>query len=253
MIVEWRSLFGATHVIVSTGAALFAVLFAVSAATAAGLTVAPVNIQMAPGQMATVLTIRNGEDADINFQVRPFAWSQQANTERLDQTDALLVSPPLGMIAPGASQVVRLVLRRPAADKEATYRILLDQIPSPSEQPGTVRFALRFSIPIFVQAAVRTAPHIRWSLENDGKQTSLVAVNDGSAHETARDIVLALPGGSSSKVEANTSPYILSGATRRWRVLAPNVGFSPGVTVRLTARAETGMIDQMIPVTRVRP
>ncbi len=220
-----------------------------SRAEAQGLTVLPVSIQMTAGQMATTLTVRNEGDAETSLQVRPFVWSQPPprGDDALEPTAELMASPPLATIAAGATQVVRLVLRRPAEGREASYRILLDQIPPPAA-PGTVRVALRLSIPVFVEPAARTAPQLRWRIELSGGQLYLAAVNEGARHETARDIGLATSGGAALKVEANLSPYILPGATRRWRILASGMPPAPRTVLRLTATADGGAIDQPVAV-----
>jgi fimbrial chaperone protein len=241
-----RSLAGA--VARTAALAALAVCFAASNAGAQGLTVLPVNINMPAGQMAAVLTVQNQGDAPVSFQLRAFAWNQQSGADQLLPTDALVASPPLGTIAPGGSQVVRLVLRRAAEGPEGTYRILLDQIPPPAS-PGTVRVALRLSIPVFAEPADRATPRLQWHIENSGGQPYLVAVNDGSRHEKVSDITLAASGGGSLSVESNVSPYILAGATRRWRILTPRLS-SAGDTLRLTARADAGAIDQAVPVAR---
>ena len=214
-------------------------------AGAEGLTVLPVTIDLAPGQAAASLSVINQGDSETSFQVRAYGWTQPSGDDRLAATDELLASPPLGTIAAGATQVVRIVLRRPPQAREATYRILLDQIP-PAAAPGTVRIALRLSIPIFAAPPTRVAPHVQWRIESSGRQASLVAVNDGTRHETVRDIALVSPGGSSAKVEANVSPYILAGATRRWRIQGSPP--APGATVQLTAQGISGSIDQPVPV-----
>jgi len=107
---------------------------------------------------------------------------------------------------------------------------------------------MRLSIPIFAEPAAHTAPHVQWRIESGGGQSYLVAVNDGSRHQTIRDITLATADGGSLKIEANTSPYVLAGATRRWRIHMPNFRPMPGSSLRLTARADTGAIDQPVPV-----
>jgi fimbrial chaperone protein len=137
--------------------------------------------------------------------------------------------------------VVRVVLRKPPQGKEASYRVLLDQIPPPA-MPGTIRIALRLSVPILAAPTTRSAPHVQWRVEGG----YLVAVNDGNQHETVRDIALATAGGGALKVETNVSPYILAGATRRWRIVSQ--AQSPGATLHLTAHADSGAIDQPVPV-----
>jgi fimbrial chaperone protein len=220
-----------------------ALCVAAASAQAQSLTVMPVTVQMAPGQMATTLTVVNQSATEASFQIRAFAWTQGATgDDELAPTDELVASPPLGTMAANATQVVRLVLRRPPQGREASYRIWLDQIP-PAAAAGTVRIALRLSIPIFAEPSTRIAPHLAWRIGGSGAQTYLEAVNDGGRHESVRDINLASAGGVSSKVEANVSPYVLAGATRRWRILTPVS--SP---IHLTAHADNGVIDQQVQV-----
>jgi fimbrial chaperone protein len=219
---------------------------AIGAAQSQGLTVLPVSIDLPPGQMAAAMTVINQGDGETSFQVRSFAWRQPGGEDQLAATDELLASPPLGTIPPGGTQVVRLVLRRPAQAQEATYRILFDQIPPPAA-PGTVRIALRLSIPVFAQPPTRVAPHLQWRIESSGRQASLVAVNDGSHHEAVRDIALSQTGGAAVKIESGASPYVLAGSTRRWRILSPGVP-SPGASMHLTAHADAAPVDQPVAI-----
>jgi fimbrial chaperone protein len=221
------------------------VLLAGHTVRAQSLTVLPVTIQMAPGQMAAALTVLNQGDAETSIQVRALTWHQTDGNDQLAPSGELMVSPPIGTIAAGGTQVVRLILRKPPEGQEATYRVLVDQIPAPAA-PGTVRIALRLSIPIFAEPATRIAPHVQWRIESSRGQAYLVGVNDGSRHETIRDISLATSGGGLSKVEANISPYILAGATRRWHILTPGLLMTPGASSHLTAHADMGAIDQPV-------
>jgi fimbrial chaperone protein len=117
-------------------------LCSAGAAKAQSLTVLPVNIEMAPGQMSTTMTVINQGTTETSVQLRAFAWSQKDGKEVLTASDDVVASPPAATIAPGATQVVRLVLRKAPGAQEATYRMLLDQIPPPAA-PGTVRISLR--------------------------------------------------------------------------------------------------------------
>ncbi|MBU2718151.1 molecular chaperone, partial [Acidithiobacillus ferridurans] len=139
------------------------------------MTVLPVTIQMAPGQKATTLTVINHGHREIAFQVRAFAWTQLHGRNKLTPTAELLASPPLGTLAPGGRQIIRMVLRRPPQGREASYRILLDEIPPPAA-PGMVRIALRMSIPIFAEPQTRVAPHVLWQVERRNGQTFLVGI-----------------------------------------------------------------------------
>ena len=215
-------------------------------ANAQALTVAPVSIHMAPGQMATSLTVTNESDSETAFQLRAFAWGDD---DRLLPTDQILASPPIGSIAAGASQVVRIVLRRPAQDREAAFRIIFDQIPPPAKA-GTVRLALRLSIPIFAEPVSPVASQLHWRIERANGRAYLIGVNDGNQHERVRNIVLAAAAGSVLKADDNQSPYILAGDTRRWRLVAN--GALPGLdsVFHLTAQGDVRPVDTSVSVTK---
>jgi fimbrial chaperone protein len=225
------------------------VSLAVSGCAAAGqsLVVVPVNVFLAPGQNATTLTVTNRGDHETAVQIRPFAWNQADGTDQLDATHALVISPPIASIPAGASQLVRLLLRQPPAGKEATYRILLDQIPPPAER-GIVHVVFRLSIPIFVQPAVRALSHVQFHLERDAGQVYLVGRNDGLRHEVIRDIALWTAKGNKLTTDAGKSPYILAGATRRWHIAQSGLQALPDDTLKLTARADAGVIEQQVRV-----
>jgi fimbrial chaperone protein len=221
-------------------------LVASAGARAQELSVLPVTIQLAPGQLAATLTVSNRGASETSVQVRVYAWSQP-DGDQLQPTDAVIASPPLATIPAGGSQVVRLLLRQEPLRQEATYRLLLDQIPPPAS-PGTVRIALRLSIPIFAEPPVRVAPAVRWGIEIDGRQAYLVATNTGTRHLVVRDIAIRPATGAPLTVEANASPYILAGATRRWRLSTPAALPTPGTALHLTAQTDNGTVSESVTV-----
>jgi fimbrial chaperone protein len=229
-------------------AAFLALLPIPGGARAQGITVSPVNVEMAPGQMATVLTVGNQSDHEIAFQIRAFAWQQsRAGEDQLTATDELQASPPLATIAAGGTQVARLVLRRPPQEREATYRILVDEL-SPPAEAGRVHIALRLSIPVFAEPTVRAMPQVQWRITTQAGQAWLVAVNEGSRHQTVRDFALRAADGRALQVEVKAPPHILAGGSQRWRIVARGAPLAPGAVLRLTASADSGVIDQQVRV-----
>jgi fimbrial chaperone protein len=218
------------------------------AAEAQSLSVLPVNLFLQPGQSATTLTVTNLGSSETAIQIRAYAWNQaDGGEDQLTASGTIVASPPLASIAAGATQVVRLILRQSPQGREATYRILLDQIPPPAE-PGTVHVVLRLSIPIFAQPATRAVPHVQFHIENDAGQLYLVGTNDGLRHEAIRDIVLSTADGVELKPASGVSPYILAGATRRWALAASSSLPLPIATLQLKAHADAGVIEQQVRV-----
>jgi fimbrial chaperone protein len=219
------------------------------AAQAQSMSVTPVTIVIPPGEMASSLTITNQSDRILSFQLRAFIWTQSGTGEsQLTPAGDLIASPPLGSIPPGGRQIARLVLHRPAQGKEASYRILLDEIPPPAA-PGMVNIQIRMSIPIFASPSTHIFPKLQWSVESDGDQAFLVGVNSGGRHTLVRNISLTTAQGVKLKVEGQGLPYILPGAARRWRISPRAALPAPGSSLHLVAQLSgADTIDKDVPV-----
>jgi fimbrial chaperone protein len=229
---------------------LAALVFAVCAfgarADADGIMVSPVSIVVAPGQMAAALTIVNNGDREVSFQIRSFAWQEnRAGDVELSPSTDLLVSPPLGTIAPGATQTARLMLVHAPQDREISYRILFDEL-APPAQAGLVHIALRLSIPVFAEPSGIAAPHVQWRLASQGSQMWLIAHNDGMRHQTIRDIALHTADGHAFDLKEDTPPYVLAGGEHRWSIQAGNRLPGPGAVLRLTATGDSGAISEQV-------
>jgi fimbrial chaperone protein len=216
-------------------------------AQAQSLRVMPVNILIPSGQRAATLTVINEGASETAVQIRAYAWDQKDGVDKLTESEDVITSPPIATIAPGASQVVRLVLRRKPEGREATYRILLNQIPV-AATPGLVQIVFSMSIPIFAQPATRTAPHLQFHIEMDGGRAYLVAVNDGLRHEAVRNIELSTVDGRKLTTESNASPYVLAGSTRRWPIVTQGSLPAPTEMLRLSAHTDAGTLEQQVHV-----
>ena len=224
-----------------------AVLVTAPAARAQALSVLPVNVHMAPGEQAATVTVSNEGTAQTSVQIRAYKWNQQGDQDELTPSNDVVVSPPIATIGAGENQVVRLILREPTRDREATYRIILDQIPPPAE-PGVVHVVLRMSIPIFAQPTTRATADVQFHVEVKDGQTYLVGINDGLRHEAIRGIELKTSDGRALKAEGSVSPYILAGSTRHWKIDAPDAVPQSNDTFQLTAKSDAGAIEQQVKV-----
>lgn len=222
-------------------------LLAVPRTAAQSLSVLPVNIFVSPGRNATSMTITNSGENKTVVQIRPYEWNQKDGTDQLADTNEVVLSPPLVTLAPGASQVVRLILRHPPKNQEVTYRILVDQIPPP-ETVGTINFVLRLSIPIFAIPPVRCVAKVQFRVERDGDQLYVIAANTGTLHEAVRDLDLTTPEGRKLKIETTPLSYLLPGVTRRWHIVAQDPLPLQSKTLRLTGNMNANAIDQQVPI-----
>lgn len=192
-------------------------------AGASGLQVAPTSLEFPAASHAQGLWLTNtGTDA-LHAQVRVFHWTQADGKDVLTPTLALVASPPMLTLAPGAQQLVRVIrLGTSVASGEGAYRLLVDELPQPEQQKQTgVRYVLRYSIPVFVEPA--TAPDaaaiagsLRWSLVRQDTGVALQVQNTGAVHAQLADVSLLPPGGTPITASAGLLGYVLPGMTMRW-------------------------------------
>jgi len=234
----------AAHAVVILG---MLALSGIGAAVAQSLRVTPVNILLPAGQRVATLTVTNEGTSETAVQIRGYAWDQIDGKDTITASSEIVTSPPLATISPGAAQIVRLMLRHKPEGREATYRLLLDQIPPIDPNPG-VTIVTRMSIPIFSQPKVRVASHLRFHLERDTTNLYLVVLNDGQCHDVVRDIVLSSTDGRQFKAAPGGLPYVLAGATRRWPVATRSPLPQPNETMRLTAHTDAGTVEEQVQV-----
>jgi fimbrial chaperone protein len=232
--------------IVGRAIALFAAsLLATSTALAGSLSVSPIRIEIAAGQRSVTLIVRNDGEQTTVVQTQLMAWSQGDNEDRLEPTTDLLASPPIFELVPGGVQIVRLALRRPAdADRERAYRIVVSEVPGPP-QPGFTgaTFALRLSLPVFVDAAVaKSAPQLAWSGAGgaDGG-IELTATNTGTRHIQLRTVDVLHDGPGVDGRHAG--PWYVLPGQRRSVTIAPLPGRTIATDrVRIHADTDAGIV-----------
>lgn len=197
--------------LVGLAAAAAATLALVQApvAFAGALSVLPVRVEVAAGKQFCSLKIGNDGGQDVTVQVRGMRWDQREDgSDVLDQTQRIAVNPAIVTIPAGTKKLVRCSLPAPSASREATYRLIVSELPSAQAQSGTLQTLLQLSIPVF-RAQPGARPVLQWSATHDGR---LVVSNTGTRH--ARIARLALRGAAGEPVEAPGNFYLLAGASR---------------------------------------
>ena len=196
-------------------------------AHATGLQVAPTSVSVAADRSAAGLTLRNTGPAPLHAQLRVFRWHQEDGEDRLEATTDIALSPPMAEVAPGGHQLVRVV--RPGAPPdgvEASYRIIVDEIPGEGDGPAHgqestgLRFVMRYSIPLFLVPAGVDAPTpaLRARVAGGGRGRFLEIGNEGRGHAQVADLVFVGADGRRTVIAPGLSGYVLPGRHRRWRL-----------------------------------
>ncbi|WP_437891500.1 fimbrial biogenesis chaperone [Phytobacter sp. V91] len=122
---------------------------------ASSVLVWPVYPVIEADQNSVPLWLENRGASGVTLQLRVLAWKQQNMQDRYADQAHVVASPPFATIPPGQRQLVRLMRITPvAAGKEESYRIIIDELPSPdvkqkSDQVG-LALQMRYVLPLFV-------------------------------------------------------------------------------------------------------
>lgn len=202
------------------------------------LQISPVQINLALAQQATTLTLRNESGEAMYGQVRVFAWSQRDGEDVLEPTQEIVATPPLIQVAPGTTQVVRL-LRTGGQDKgERSYRLIIDEIAKPLPEPVSgVQVRLRYSVPVFVGSGMgKPQDELRWMVAQRGKDWVLRVAN-GGPHRAQISAVKLTVDGKTHTLGEGLLGYALSGSEREWVLPFSLPGRSP-ITVRAVVNSQ---------------
>ncbi|HUD42840.1 MAG TPA: molecular chaperone [Dokdonella sp.] len=217
------------------------------AASAAGLQVTPIMLEIARKDASAVLWLANtGSDA-LHAQVRVVEWTQTDHEDRLDTTRDLVASPPLLEVAAGARQLVRIVRTSEATPdaRERSFRLLVDELPGQDRRgQGGVQFLMRYSVPVFIAADdPQPAPRLEWRLR--AEPPALEAVNTGSARAQLSEVAIVDAAGQRTVLSDGLLGYVLAGAQMRWP-LPP--GRPLPADARLHARINGEPLDRPIAI-----
>lgn len=200
--------------------ALFLLLVLFSTPCAADIVVSPVRLLMTYGKDTTTVNLTNNTEKMILFQVEPFLWTQDEGDDKLNATKEIIAMPPIFTLEPGKTQMIRIALRRPRAEKqEITYRIFITQVPDETVRASQgIHTNLRISVPIFVRPKGSAKPQIDWQVRKIGdSQLKLMVKNTGNAHILLGTVQLFPDKGSEEPFYENAiSGYVLGGQSRSW-------------------------------------
>jgi fimbrial chaperone protein len=224
-----------------------------STAFASALRVAPILLDInAPGATAA-LNLRNEGDQSLHVQIRIFRWTGTQTEPTLEPTTDVVVSPPAATLKPGTEYVVRVVrvAKQPVVAEES-YRILVDELPDATgDRANTVRFAMRYSIPVFFRAAAVSNANVAWSMATKGSGAVLTASNSGGRRMRVANLKLVDGSGAALVQRPGLFGYALGNTSTAWTLPVGDKARLRG-PLRVIAESETGAIDAVVALQSAR-
>lgn len=183
-------------------------------AMAGTLQVNPVLVAIDSDHRTASITIRNEDPVPVTIRSYALIWRQADGNDVYEETGEVIVSPPVFTIAPGATQVVRVGLRNPAAAGKA-YRLIVEEVPEASPGGG-IRVALRLNLPFFAHVGPGDAAQLRWSASRDADGIWFVEAANQSAKYVRIDGAAASAATGLRFDDDMHFGTVLPGGMRRW-------------------------------------
>lgn len=220
-------------------------LMACPMARAGSFGINPVKLTLS-GQNATqVMTVRNDGAQAAVMQVELAAWSQADGQDVYTPTRDLLATPPIFTLPAGATQILRIGLRRaPDAQNELAYRMFLQEVPPPAKPDAVgLQVALRFSVPVFVVPTQKATPILHWqAIHLDEHSIKVGVTNSGNGHDHLSAYEIYRSGSVKPILAQNLFAYLLPGTTHYWTLTTDSIP-APGDALRVLANTDMGEVN----------
>lgn len=200
-----------------------ALVFGASAPTfAADFSINPTRVELNAKKAVDTITLVNGEDRDISFEVSLTKWSQDSNGQWSEvPSKDLVVYPALLKMPTKGKGIVRVGTKDKsvvAPAVEGTYRLSIQELPGgPSPEGTAVRLLTKVSLPVFI-TPVTSTKQLSLSAAGSASGLNLTIKNGGTVHmnpQEAKIQFLDASGkalGEATKLPNNTD-YVLAGAS----------------------------------------
>jgi fimbrial chaperone protein len=195
-------------------------------ASAATYTVNPTQLYLSAKHTSTLLTLRNGSEQPLRFQLSVFAWNQSESGDiELSPTSDIVFFPALLTLRPGEERKVRIGAVARPGQSERTYRIFVEELADPqgAEDGAAVRVLTKMGVPVFLRPEKERAQASLDGLVLRGDTLSFAISNSGTVHFVPQSIRLegvAATGESLFRQEV-AGWYILAGGRRHFTVTLP--------------------------------
>jgi len=122
--------------------------------------VQPTTLDLGGDVKSGAFSVINNGNESINFQVAVKAWTQDSNGKDVyEDTKDIVFFPKIMTVGGNEQRAIRIGVKTPPAQKEKTYRLFIEEIPSAKKQISLaegkinagITIAFRFATPIFIK------------------------------------------------------------------------------------------------------
>jgi fimbrial chaperone protein len=179
--------------------------------------ISPVELNLSVNNPVASFTLTNDSAATLTYQSLALSWVQIDGQDIQQETNDLIVTPPIVSIDPQSAQIFRVaIIKKSKGLVEQSYRIILEDISVDVSEEVTTGLSFRFNhnLPVFY-APLNDVNLVVWSVCEstiDG-QSCLHVENKGNQHAK----IIKLTAVSATAEESSSiSKTLLAGSSSQW-------------------------------------
>jgi fimbrial chaperone protein len=224
------------------------------AARAGDWRVSPIRLDLGRDAKSGAVTVANDAGERLEVQMKAFEWTQDAEgKDRYGETGEILFFPRLMILEPKEERILRAGIRVPAAAKEKTYRLFIEEIPGPRKAEGVnVAVAIRFGVPIFVKPVKEEARGEVGPMTMSAGALLVPVTNTGNVHFVVQSVLLRGKNGAGKEIFSRelTGWYLLAGASRAYATTLPAAECGTMAVVEAEVKTDRIPLRGSMPVDR---
>lgn len=186
-------------------------------AAAGTLQVNPILVEVGTGHRIGSVTVTNEEDVPVTIRAYPLEWRQEGGEDHYQETNSVIVSPPVFTIAPHGTQIVRVGLRQPSA-ASAPYRLIIEEVPEAAPPGAGIRVALRLNLPLYANLQAGTQQDLSWSAYRLANGQWAIEARNGGTGWVRVDAAAAQAATGLRLEDGFGFGTVLPGSARRWLI-----------------------------------
>jgi fimbrial chaperone protein len=216
--------------------------------------VVPIKLSLDARTKTAVLKITNEGTEKVTVQLDVKEWNQDdKGIDRYNPTKDIIFFPEIVSIDKGEEWIIRIGYQGKSGAREKTYRLLVQELPL--ERPGkmALRFALRFSVPIFIKPQEETKKKAIEKLELKGGRLLVRVKNSGYSHFMVSKIKAR--GLDESKDLFSTEMrgwYVLAGVSKIYALDIPEGECMKASLIKVEVEVEKTSMDARVDVDRAQ-
>jgi fimbrial chaperone protein len=231
-------------------AGLLFIAVTLSRAFAADFQIQPTTLDLGGSVKSGAFSVINNGNEKIDFQISVKEWSQDASGKDVyEDTKDVIFFPKIMSVEPFGQRAIRIGLKTPPSKMEKTYRLFVEEIPTPKKTPdvklkGNIQagltIAFRFATPIFVKPIQPQESYVIERVEMSKGTVKAIVKNTGNVHVKLRAVTFSGKGADGKELYSKEIAgwYILHSMSLPYEAAVPQEQCGKLATIDVSAQTE---------------